>query len=69
MSWQDEIKKEDVFSTDGQKMQLIIEQLEFKLKQCKHNKENRVERINDSHVQNMMEKAIRFAKEIGERLQ
>ena len=68
MSWQDEIKKEDVYSTDGQKMTLIIEQLEFKLKQWKYNKKNRFERINYSHVQNMMEKAIRFAKEIQEKL-
>ena len=61
MSWKEEIKKEDTFSSDGQKMQLIIEELEFKLEDPK--------RINYNHVMGRMEKAIRFAKEIQEELQ
>jgi len=67
MSWKEEIKKEDTFSTDGQKMQLIIEELEFKLRDWKLRNEDD-ERINYNHVVGRMEKAIRFAKEMQERL-
>ena len=69
MSWKEEIKKEDTFSSDGQKMQLIIEELEFKLEDFKMRNEFEPKRINYNHVMGRMEKAIRFAKEIQEELQ